>query len=183
MSQEQTALNPKEVFDFLKSKGIDIETELKNHFKVEFISEKKRDLFLKIICDRKANDLQKLMHSSSQNNALLKDMKLSIIRYCNEFVLESRNQKKKKLKEVKSVLQSTKNILDQLNLIMNQNQPNETQNSSQNPIESDEFSKIEKSIKNLDEISPYGKNKETKKLVQDLYTSLEQLNMNINTKE
>lgn len=87
------------------------------------------------------------------------------------------------MKEVKSVLQSTKNILDQLNLISNQNQPNETQNSSQNPIESDEFSKKEKSIKNLDEISPYGKNKETKKLVQDLYTSLEQLNMNINTKE
>lgn len=53
-------------------------------------------------------------------------------------------KKKKKLKEVKSVLQSTKNILDQLNLILNQNQPNKTQNSSQNPIESDEFSKIEK---------------------------------------
>ena len=181
MSQEKAALDPKEVLEFLKRKNFDIDNSLNIVFREEFISEKKRDLLLKIICDR---DGDELMHDGKWNeNIDILSLENNAISYCDEILLESRSHKKKKLQEVKGVLQSTKRILDQLNSILNPNQSNETQNLAQNPILSEEFTKIQKSIENLDEISPSGKNKETKKLVQALYNSLEQLNSNINTNE
>lgn len=62
---------------------------------------------------------------------------------------------------------------------MNQNQQDKTQNMVRDPISSEELQKIQRSIENIDKISPDGKNKETKKLVQELYLSLEQLDSTI----
>lgn len=96
------------------------------------------------------------------------DLGTDVSSYCNELTFESKNHKKEKLHEVKNVIQSTKKILDHIN-----------SNMVRDPISSEELQKIQRSIENIDKISPDGKNNETKKLVQELYLSLEQLDSTV----